>query len=104
VAHSVFALIHAREFAFPAVALEAFSRRGIGWAVKDHVQASLAVAALRMALAARHPRPGSFTHHSDRGVQYACGDYSAPPTTDACTRRSGTWPRRSSRPPYEDRH
>jgi transposase InsO family protein len=30
-----------------------------------------------MALAARRPRPGSLIHHSDRGVQYACGDYSA---------------------------
>ena len=27
-----------------------------------------------MALAARNPRPG-LIHHSDRGVQYACGDY-----------------------------
>ena len=32
---------------------------------------------LRMALAARHPLPGSLIHHSDRGVQHACGDYSA---------------------------
>src|SRR5258707_7463009 len=30
-----------------------------------------------MALAARRPAPGSLIHHSDRGVQYACGDYTA---------------------------
>ena len=28
-----------------------------------------------MALAQRRPRRGSLIHHSDRGVQYACGDY-----------------------------
>jgi putative transposase len=30
-----------------------------------------------MAIAARRPPPGSLIHHSDRGVQYACGDYTA---------------------------
>ena len=30
--------------------------------------------ALRMALKQRHPRSG-LVHHSDRGVQYACKDY-----------------------------
>jgi transposase InsO family protein len=64
------------EFAFLAVVLDAFSRRVIGWAVEGHLRASLALAALRMALAARRPRPGSLIHHSDRGVQYACGEYS----------------------------
>jgi len=64
------------EFAFLAIVLDAFSRRVIGWALEDHLQASLALAALRMALADRQPPPGSLIHHSDRGVQYACGDYS----------------------------
>jgi len=65
------------EFAFLAVVLDAFSRRVIGWAVEIHLKASLALAALSMALAARRPGPGSLIHHSDRGVQYACGDYAA---------------------------
>ena len=34
------------------------------------------MAALRMALATRTVVPG-LVHHSDRGVQYACGDYTA---------------------------
>jgi putative transposase len=63
------------EFAYLAVVLDAFSRRVIGWALEAHLQASLAIAALRMAIAARHPAPGSLIHHSDRGVQYACKDY-----------------------------
>jgi putative transposase len=65
------------EFAFLAVVLDAFSRRVVGWALETHLQASLAIAALTMALDARRPAPGSLIHHSDRGVQYACGDYSA---------------------------
>ena len=63
------------EFAYLAVVLDAFSRRVIGWALETHLQASLAIAALNMALAARRPAPGSLIHHSDRGVQYACNDY-----------------------------
>jgi transposase InsO family protein len=63
------------EFVYLAIILDAFSRRVIGWALEDHVQAGLTVAALRMALAARRPAYGSLIHHSDRGVQYACPDY-----------------------------
>jgi len=65
------------EFAFLAIVLDAFSRRVIGWALDTHLQASLAIAALNMAIMARRPAPGSLIHHSDRGVQYACGGYSA---------------------------
>lgn len=69
--------VHLREeFAYLAVVLDAFSRRVIGWALATHLQASLAVAALHMALAQRRPAPG-LIHHSDRGVQYACRDYTA---------------------------
>jgi len=63
------------EFAYLAVILDAFSRRIIGWALQDHLQARLAVDALRMAIDARKPAPDSLIHHSDRGVQYACSDY-----------------------------
>jgi len=63
------------EFAYLAVVLDAFSRAVIGWAMADHLRASLAMAALSMALDERRPAWGSLIHHSDRGVQYACGDY-----------------------------
>jgi putative transposase len=65
------------EFAYLAVVLDAFSRRVIGWALDTHVKGSLAIAALDMAITARRPAPGGLIHHSDRGVQYACGDYTA---------------------------
>jgi transposase InsO family protein len=63
------------EFAFLAVLLDAFSRRVVGWALEKHLRASLAITALEMAIKARIPAPGSLIHHSDRGVQYACRDY-----------------------------
>ena len=63
------------EFAYLAIVLDAFSRRAIGWTLERHLQASIAIAALNMALKARRPAPGSLVHHSDRGLQYACGDY-----------------------------
>jgi len=64
-----------QEFAYLAVILDAFSRRVIGWAMADHLGARLAVAALARALAARRPSRGGLVHHSDRGVQYACAEY-----------------------------
>jgi transposase InsO family protein len=62
-------------FVYLAVILDAFSRRVIGWALADHLRAELALAALDMAIATRHVTPGELIHHSDQGVQYACGDY-----------------------------
>jgi transposase InsO family protein len=41
----------------------------------DHLRAELALAALRMALDSREVVAGGLIHHSDRGIQYACGDY-----------------------------
>jgi putative transposase len=43
--------------------------------LRYHLEARLAIAALDQAIAARDPPPESLIHHSDRGVQYACGDY-----------------------------
>ena len=63
------------EFAFLAVVLDALSRRVIGWALEQHLRASLPIAALQMAIKARNPTPGSLIHHSDQGVQYACDEY-----------------------------
>ena len=67
----------AEDFVYLAVVLDAFSRRAVGWALAEHLQASLAVAALEMALGTRSVAPGGLVHHSDRGVQYASGLYMA---------------------------
>ena len=65
----------ARAFAYFAVVLDAFSRKAVGWAFEDTLDASLAIAALDAALDERKPQPGSLIHHSDRGVQYASMAY-----------------------------
>ena len=62
-------------FAYLAVILDSFSRKVVGWALAEHLDASLAVEALDKALAARRPNRSSLIHHSDRGVQYASVDY-----------------------------
>jgi transposase InsO family protein len=66
------------EFVFLAVVLDAYSRRVIGWALEQTLEDELTMAALRMALSRRSPATGlmpDLVHHSDRGSQYASGDY-----------------------------
>ena len=46
-------------FAYLAVALDAYSRRVVGWSLADHLQTSLAMEALTMALSQRRVSPGS---------------------------------------------
>jgi transposase InsO family protein len=61
-------------FCYLAAILDAFSRKVVGWALSEEIDASLVVAAVRQALQDRQPAAG-WIHHSDRGVQYACRDY-----------------------------
>ncbi|MCE8458833.1 DDE-type integrase/transposase/recombinase, partial [Rhodovulum sulfidophilum] len=44
----------------------------VGWSMSERLKGSLAVYAMRMALRNRRPAP---ICHSDRGIQYASGDY-----------------------------
>jgi putative transposase len=55
---------------FLAVVIDAFSRRCVGWSMRDDLKAELVVDALGMAVTRRKPK-GSVVHHSDRGSQYA---------------------------------
>jgi transposase InsO family protein len=64
-----------QQFIYLAILLDAFSRRCIGWALARYLDVRLSLAALKMALSTRTFKPGRLTHHSDRGVQYACHDY-----------------------------
>jgi putative transposase len=61
-------------FLYLAVVLDLASRRVVGWSMQETLEADLALAALRMAIARRSPRPG-LLHHSDRGTQYTCDAY-----------------------------
>jgi transposase InsO family protein len=57
-----------------AAVLDLCSRKIVGWSMSDRMPVDLVADALKMALARRQPGPG-LLHHSDRGVQYACGIY-----------------------------
>jgi len=82
------------EFVFLAVILDAYSRRVIGWELDRTMEDSLTLSALRMALSRRLVQPG-LVHHSDRGTQYASGDYTdllkANGITISMSRKGNPW-------------
>ena len=82
------------EWVYLAVVIDAFSRRVIGWALDRRVEDELTLTALRMALELRHP-PVGCVHHSDRGSQYASGDYTDLLKTHGCeismSHKSSPW-------------
>ncbi len=62
------------EFVYWAVLLDGYSRKVVGWALDQTLATRLPLGALHHAITARQPPPG-LVHHSDRGVQYASGEY-----------------------------
>lgn len=59
-----------------AVVLDLYARRVVGWSMQSKLERSLVIAALTDAIQRRRP-PAGLLHHSDRGSQYASGDYQA---------------------------
>ena len=57
-----------------AVILDLYSRRVVGWAMRERLNAKLVESAWRMAIINRHP-PAQLLHHSDRGSQYTSEVY-----------------------------
>jgi putative transposase len=57
-----------------ATELDLYSHRIVGWSLGSRLVRHLVLDALEMAAGRRRPGPG-LIHHSDRGVQYACGDF-----------------------------
>src|SRR5258708_1088798 len=57
-----------------AAILDLYSRKIVGWAMSERIDTVLVLKALAMALLHRRP-PTNLLFHSDRGVQYASGDY-----------------------------
>jgi len=53
-----------------AVVMDLYSRGIVGWSMSRRIDRTLAVNALKMAIAHRQPN-GRLIHHSDRGSQYA---------------------------------
>lgn len=63
-------------FVYLACVMDLFTRKIVGYALSDRLEATVCLEALRKAVAAETPSKG-LIHHSDRGVQYACTDYRA---------------------------
>ncbi|TDP61550.1 transposase InsO family protein [Bradymonas sediminis] len=57
-----------------AAILDIYSRKIVGWAMDETMGRKLCINALQMAVLNREPDEG-LLHHSDRGCQYASGDY-----------------------------
>jgi putative transposase len=57
-----------------AAVLDLYSRALIGWAMSERINRELVMHALTRAIQNRKPAPG-LIHHSDRGSQYASGDF-----------------------------
>ena len=59
---------------YVAAIKDLFNKKIVGWAMMDHMRTSLISQALWMAVKQERPTPG-LIHHSDRGSQYASGEY-----------------------------
>jgi putative transposase len=57
-----------------AVIIDKFSRRVLAWALRRRRDVGLTLAALRLALQRRRPKP-ALIFHSDRGIEYAAEAY-----------------------------
>jgi len=55
---------------FLAAVMDLYSRKIVGWSMRDDLEAPLVVDAISMAISRRRPGAG-LVHHSDRGSQYA---------------------------------
>ena len=60
-------------FVYLAAIIDAFSRKVIGYAISKSLEAELALEALRTAILSRDT--SDLIHHSDKGVQYCCTEY-----------------------------
>ena len=78
-----------------AVIIDLFARRVVGWSMADHMRTELVLDALTAALGSRLPSPTGLVFHSDRGSQYASGDYqkalAAAGVTCSMSRRGNCW-------------
>ena len=62
-------------FVYLNLITDAYSRKIVGWAIGETLEAKYTIEALRMALKQIPKGTEGLIHHSDRGVQYCCGEY-----------------------------
>lgn len=61
-------------FMYLCIVMDLYSRKIVGWSMKDSLETEICISALRMAVNARKPETG-LIFHSDRGVQYASREF-----------------------------
>jgi len=62
--------------AYLALVTDAYSRKIMGWSLQDNMKVSMVKEALSMAYKNCVFNHKNIIHHSDRGIQYCCPDYS----------------------------
>jgi putative transposase len=68
-------LLTAQGWVYLSVVLDLFSRKVVGWAIRDSLSTPLVAEALRRAIESRRPIGKELLHHSDRGCQYTSDAY-----------------------------
>ena len=64
----------ASRFLYLCIVMDLYSRKIVGWSMKDSLETGICISALRMAVRGRSPDKG-LIFHSDRGVQYASREF-----------------------------
>lgn len=63
--------------AYLALATDPYSKKIMGYAIEDNMRVEMVKNALKMADKNRMFKTEKIIHHSDRGIQYCCPDYSS---------------------------
>jgi putative transposase len=63
------------QHAYLALVTDAYSKKIMGWCVETHMRADLVKSALEMALRNAEFAREHIIHHSDRGIQYCCPEF-----------------------------
>lgn len=66
-----------RGHAYLALAIDLYSKKIMGYAIEDNMKVEMVKNALKMADKNRVFKTEKIIHHSDRGIQYCCPDYSS---------------------------
>ena len=64
------------KYAYLALVTDLYSKKVMGYKLDDNMKVSLVKDALQMAIKNREHQHENVIHHSDRGIQYCCPDYS----------------------------
>lgn len=83
--------------AYLALVTDAYSKKIMGWSLQDNMKVSLVKEALNMAYKNTIHHDTNIIHHSDRGIQYCCPDY-----TDFAKQKSFLLSTTQKYDPYEN--